>query len=233
MLKKINNFLDVNGIIVLNKQTGMNSLTSVKKVQSFFNAKKAGHLGTLDPLASGVLVVALGNATKLFEKHLNEKKLYRAVFKFGVETTTLDSEGEILKEENVDINSKDVKNACKELIGTYEQMPPKFSSKKIGGKNAYELARKGKDFKLSPKKITIFDFHLIKKLEKNTFLFELETSSGTYIRSCCDDLSKKLGTCATMVALIRLKAGEWDVSSSVILQQLTTKDLLQNEVVNE
>lgn len=218
---------DINGIVILNKPTGMNSLTAVKKVQKFFNVKKAGHLGTLDPYASGVLVVALNKATKNFEKHLNDKKVYRAIFKFGYETTTLDSEGEITKKQEVDITEEKIMQVLPQMVGKFDQIPPIYSAKKVNGKKAYELARAGKEVVLKPKPIEIYKFNLIDKLEKNTFLFEIECSAGTYIRSCVRDLAEKLSTCGVMVGLVRIVAGNWKIENSVELSSLNFDSIIE------
>lgn len=128
--------MKIDGIIILNKPTGMNSMKAVKKVQQMLNADKAGHLGTLDPLGSGVLPIAFGKATKLFEQHLKDRKIYRTVFKFGFLTDTLDSEGEVLKQEEVEITEKQVADATKLFVGRQNQMPPKYSAKKIKGEKS-------------------------------------------------------------------------------------------------
>lgn len=216
---------DINGIVILNKPTGMNSMTAVKKVQYFFDAKKAGHLGTLDPYASGVLIVALGKATKNFEKHLTDKKIYRAIFKFGFQTTTFDSEGEITLTDNKTITEQDIKSVLPSMVGEFEQMPPDYSAKKINGKKAYELARQGKKVVLKPKKVEIYKFDLINELQTNTFLFEIECSSGTYIRSCVRDLATKLKTVGVMVGLVRTKTGDKQIEDSVILSELNLNDI--------
>ncbi len=219
--------MKVDGIIILNKPTGMNSMSAVKKVQHLLNADKAGHLGTLDPLGTGVLPIALGKATKLFEEHLNDRKIYRAIFKFGILTDTLDSEGKILKQDDVDIKLEEIEKIINKLIGKQNQMPPKYSAKKIKGKKAYELARADVEFELKPKLVEIFRFEVVEKLKKNTFLFEIECSSGTYIRSCCRDLAEKLNTCATMVAIIRIQSGKYKIEDSIVLDEVTIDKLLK------
>lgn len=218
--------MKIDGIIILNKPTGMNSMKAVKKVQYLLNADKAGHLGTLDPLGSGVLPIALGKATKLFEGHLKDRKVYRTVFKFGFLTDTLDSEGEILRQEEIEVSEQQVKSAIKLFVGKQNQMPPKYSAKKIKGKKAYELARANVDFELKPKEIEIFRFDYLEMIEKNTFLFEIECSSGTYIRSCCRDLAEKLNTCATMVAIIRVQSGEYKIEDSIVLDEVCLSNVL-------
>lgn len=216
----------IDGIVVLNKPTGMNSMRAVKQVQHKLGAKKAGHLGTLDPMGAGVLLVALGKATKLFDKHLKDKKTYRAVFQFGFETDTLDCDGVITKINDCVVTKQQLEDICPEFVGNFDQMPPIYSAKKINGKNAYQLARSGQEVQLKTKNISIYKFQLVDQLEKNTFLFEIECSSGTYIRSLCRDVAKRLDTVATMIGIIRTKAGEFDISQSITLQELSINDVI-------
>ncbi len=219
-----------NAVAVINKPTGMSSMTCVKQVKRLLNVNKAGHLGTLDPFATGVLVVALNKATKLFEKHLGSNKVYRAVFKFGVQTDTLDSEGKIEKQQSVNITKQQVQSALKNFVGTQNQMPPVFSAKKIKGKKAYQLARQGKTVTLKPKEITIYNFALLNEIEKNTFLFEITCSSGTYIRSIVRDLAKALSTVGTMVGLVRLASGKFTLDQATNLNSLNTDNLIEVEI---
>lgn len=217
----------INGVIVLNKPTGMNSMTAVNIVKRILNVKKAGHLGTLDPFAGGVLPVAVGKATKLFDSHLKDSKTYRAVFKFGLETDTFDSDGRITAQKNDIISKEQIEVALKSMIGIIEQIPPAFSAKKINGKRAYELARAGEQVVLKPKSITIYSFDLICEIEKNTFLFEICCSGGTYIRSCCRDLASALNTVGVMVGLIRTESGKYNISESILLDEVNEEMLLK------
>ena len=218
---------EINGIVVLNKPTGMNSMKAVKQVQHKLGAKKAGHLGTLDPMGTGVLLIALGKATKLFESHLKVTKTYRAVFKFGIETETFDSDGKITKKQNCDIKLNQMQDILPKFIGKFDQMPPSYSAKKINGKKAYELARMGQEVVLKTKNIEIFSIQVIKELEKNTFLFEVVCSSGTYIRSLCRDIAKELNTCGTMVAIVRIQSGNFNISQSTTIENLTIDDVFK------
>lgn len=225
-----NNIFLKNAVAVINKPTGMNSMTCVKKVQKLLGAKKAGHLGTLDPLASGVLLVALNKATKLFDAHLKDTKVYRAVFKFGIETTTFDSEGEIMVNQKVDITEEAILKVLNNLVGEYDQMPPAYSAKKINGKKAYELARAGQEVVLKTKLVTIYHFKLLQKLEKNTFLFEIKCSSGTYIRSLARDLANQLDTVGVMVGLVRTSAGEYDLTQAITLEELNANKVVEIDI---
>lgn len=217
----------INGVIVLNKPTGMNSMSATSLVKRILHVKKAGHLGTLDPFASGVLPIAVGNATKLFEKHLKDNKTYRAIFKFGIETDTFDSDGTITNCQDGIITKEQIENVLKNMTGTFDQIPPAYSAKKVNGVRAYELARAGEKVELKPKQITINDFSLICQLFGNTFLFEINCSSGTYVRSCCRDLAKALGTVGVMVGLVRTQSGEYDISNSILLDEVNEKMVLK------
>jgi len=202
-------------------------MTATSAVKRILQVKKAGHLGTLDPFASGVLPVAVGNATKMFEKHLKDNKTYRAIFKFGIETDTFDSDGNITNIKDDIISKEEIEVALKTMTGIIDQMPPAFSAKKINGVRAYDLARAGKEVELKPKTITIYDFSLICQLFENTFLFEIKCSSGTYVRSCCRDLAKALGTVGVMVGLVRTKSGEYDISNSILLDEVNKEMVLK------
>lgn len=215
----------IDGVIVLNKPTGMNSMSAVSRVKHILNVKKAGHLGTLDPMASGVLPIAIGKATKLFESHLHDNKIYRAIFKFGIETDTFDSEGKIIKIEDCDITQSQVENILKEMVGTFDQIPPNYSAKKINGKRAYELSRAGQEVVLQPKRITINSFNFISQIDKNVFLFEINCSSGTYVRSICRDLAKALKTVGVMVGLVRLASGQYNIEDSILLDEVTEENI--------
>ncbi|MDD4110747.1 MAG: tRNA pseudouridine(55) synthase TruB, partial [Clostridia bacterium] len=217
------------GIIILNKESGISSNTAVNKVKRILKANKAGHLGTLDVLGEGVLPVTLNKATRLFDFFLKKDKTYRATFCFGFETTTLDCEGEI---KNIDyrlVSEFEIVKATEKFKGKIKQMPPQYSALKVGGKTAYDLARKGEEVALKEREVEIYDFKLIKAVEidkkttlidrflkfhdiklletqsindslnNNVFEFEITCSSGTYIRALCRDIAKELSTCGTML----------------------------------
>lgn len=209
-----------NGIIVLNKPTGMSSFLAVKKVQRIIGAKKAGHMGTLDPLGTGVLLVGINKGTKLFDKYLGKTKEYIATFKFGVETDTLDSEGSIVKVKEAKISKDDITSIIKKFIGKISQMPPDYSAKKINGKKACDLVRQGKPVELKPKEIEIYNIELIEELGNNCFSFKILCSAGTYVRSIARDLARELGTVGTMVSIIRTKCGEFNLTQSCTLKDL-------------
>ena len=211
---------DRNGIIALNKPTGMSSSLAVSIVKRILHPNKIGHLGTLDPLGTGVLLLAVNKGTKLFDLYLNKKKTYRAVFKFGIETETFDSEGKITKENDCTLNYEEVSAVTKYFLGEQDQLPPLYSAKKVNGKKAYELARQGKTVELKTRRVNVFRFDCLYELEKNTFMFEIECSAGTYIRSLCRDIATKLSTYGTMVSIIRTKCGVLCLNDCCTLEEI-------------
>lgn len=212
---------EIDGVVVLNKPKGLSSNTASNKVKYLLSAKKAGHLGTLDPMATGVLPVALGKATKLFDMFLKKRKTYIATFNFNYETDTLDSEGEILNNSIKTISEAQIRDILGEFTGNISQMPPKYSAKKVNGVRAYDLARKGVDFELKPKEITIYSIDLMERVEDNVFKLFIECSSGTYIRSICRDIAYRLGTYATMTDLIRTRCGIFSIVESFTIEDIS------------
>ncbi len=217
-----NNFVgrDKSGIVLVNKPTGISSNKVVNIVKHALRAKKCGHLGTLDLEGAGLLPVTVNNATKLFDYFLNKTKTYETVFVFGFETDTLDTSGEIIKQKECHIERRDVEKAIKEMIGKYDQMPPIYSAKKVGGKIAYKEARKGQVVELKPKTVEIFDFKLLEQVDENVFKFLVECSSGTYIRSLCRDLAEKLSTYGSMQCILRTKCGMFDLKEAYSLDDI-------------
>ena len=231
------------GIILLNKPVGISSNSAVNKVKYLIKAKKAGHLGTLDPLASGVLPITFGKATKLFDYFLTKEKTYKATFVFGFSTDTLDSEGKVEKVEDVDILENQIEKILGQFIGKIRQLPPKYSALKINGQKAYELVRSGKEVNLESRLIEVksitferaqnienlknffFEHSKDEKIEenrvkiensfKNCFNFEINCGAGTYIRSLCRDIAAALGTVGTMVGLERTKCGKFKIENCV------------------
>ncbi len=209
-----------NGILLVNKPTGISSNKVVNIVKHQLGAKKCGHLGTLDLEGAGLLPVTVGKATKLFDFFLNKDKTYETVFVFGFETDTLDTSGQVIKEKECDISRGDVEIAIKQMIGKQNQMPPQYSAKKVGGKIAYKEARKGNEIELHPKEIEIFDFKLLDCLGKNTFKFSISCSSGTYIRSVCRDLAYKLSTYGSMQCILRTRCGGFFLKDAFTLEEV-------------
>ena len=209
-----------NAIINLNKPTGMSSFFAVKKVARLLGVKKAGHMGTLDPYGTGVLLVGVNKGTKLFDEYLKKTKTYLATFHFGYETDTLDSEGNIINANDVIITKAEVLKVLPKFVGMQSQMPPTYSAKKINGKKACDLVRAGKEVELKPKEIEVYSINLIREFKDNNFEFEITCSAGTYIRSLCRDIAKEMSTYGTMLSIIRTKCGNFDLSDSCTLQDL-------------
>lgn len=210
-----------NGIILVNKERGISSNKVVNKVKYLLKADKAGHLGTLDVLGEGLLPVTLGKGTKLFDYFLNKDKVYKTVFKFGLTTTTLDLEGEVTNQNDVEVNFEDINSILPQFIGKHAQLPPIYSAKKIRGKKAYQLARAGvEEIELKPKTIEIYSINLLRQIKHNTFEFELHCSSGTYVRSVCRDMAEKLSTYGVMLSIQRTRCGDFDIKNSYTLEDI-------------
>lgn len=215
------------GFINVIKPSGMTSNAVVQKVKKRFGIKKIGHFGTLDPMASGILPLAIGKATRLFEYSLEKTKGYIATFEFGYLTDTLDAEG-IVTHSNGEMPTEDeIRAILPDLLGDQDQIPPNYSAKNVDGKRAYDLARAGVEFELKPKRITISKLELISKISSSKYVFNIECSSGTYIRSIARDLGDKLGTYATMTALNRTMAGNFVTTNAIELDELLKKDSLE------
>lgn len=213
------------GLLVINKIKGVSSSQTVSKIKKMLNTKKVGHMGTLDPLASGVLLIGVGKATRLFDEFLNKKKRYLATFKFGEQTDTLDLEGRVIKTSKNIPSKEEILNVLPSFIGPQQQLPPEFSSKKINGKRAYDLARSGKEVKLNLSHIEIYDICFVEQISKDTFVFDITCSSGTYIRSIARDIGEKLNSLATMVNLIRTECGKFKLEQAVSLNKESSESL--------
>ena len=216
----------MNGIIVVNKPLNVSSSKVVSIVKKALNQSKVGHLGTLDPLATGVLPICVGRATKLFDYYLNKTKTYVAQFTFGKTTDTLDSEGVITDTCSKIPTIDEINSALASLTGEIDQMPPKYSAKSVGGVRAYELSRKGIEFELKPKKVRVFKFELTKQISSDTFEFLIDCSSGTYIRSLARDLGLKTGSLAYMSSLNRTRSGEFTLVQAVDIDNISEKSVI-------
>ena len=203
------------GFLNINKPSGVTSNYIVCKVKRKLGIKKVGHFGTLDPLACGVLPVAIGKATKLFDYFLGKHKVYSATFQFGYETDTLDSEGKVLYTSDIIPSKQSIEEKIRDMLGKQLQIPPQYSAKNINGVRAYELARKGEEFSVPGKEIEIFDMNLTKQIDERTFVIYIHCSSGTYIRSIARDLGRNLGTYATMTGLVREEAGIFSLNNAI------------------
>lgn len=220
------------GFLNVYKPQGMSSAAVVGKIKKKFNLKKVGHMGTLDPLACGVLPIAVGKATKMFDYFLNKKKTYVVNCEFGYETSSLDLGTEKINETSFVPTLEDVVKATKSFLGKIKQQPPIYSAKKIDGKKAYELARDGKDVVLKDVEVEIFKFDCLSQINNTTFKFEIECSSGTYVRSLIRDLAYKLNTYATVVFLERTKTDFFDATNAIKLDDLLSSNInLENVLI--
>lgn len=220
------------GFLNVYKPQGMSSAAVVGKIKKKFNLKKVGHMGTLDPLACGVLPIAVGKATKMFDYFLNKKKTYIVNCEFGYETSSLDLGTEKINETSLVPTLEDVVKATKSFLGKIKQQPPIYSAKKIDGKKAYELARDGKDVVLKDVEVEIFKFDCLSQINNTTFKFEIECSSGTYVRSLIRDLAYKLNTYATVVFLERTKTDFFDATNAIKLDDLLSSNInLENVLI--
>ncbi len=220
------------GFINLNKPRGISSAQAVARVKRILclpKSVKIGHMGTLDPMADGVLVLAIGGATRAFDIFLNKKKKYRAEFTFGYETDTLDSEGTIIKSSDIVPTKDEIIQVLPTFLGKISQLPPAYSAKNVNGKRAYDLARNGQIVELKPSIVEIFEFDLVEQKDAKTFVFEITCGGGTYIRSLCRDLAYKLNSFATMTALTRTQAGKFEISQSIVFEELDESKIVPLE----
>lgn len=209
----------MNGFVNVYKEKGQTSHDVVNKVRKIFSTRKVGHTGTLDPNATGVLPIAINNATKVIEYMEQDDKTYYAELTLGVVTDTEDIWGNILKENSVNVSKEEIEDAIKSFVGKQEQVPPMYSALKINGKKLYEMAREGKIVEREAREIEIFSIEEIKIIE-NKVSFKVHCSKGTYIRTLCKDIGEKLGCGATMSALERVQAGGFTIDNAVKLSEL-------------
>ena len=211
--------LENNGILVINKDKGYTSRDVVNVISKLFGTKKVGHNGTLDPLATGVLVICLNRYTKLNELLASNEKEYIAEVTLGIKTDTLDIEGNVLEEKETVVNKEDLEKTLKKYETTYEQEVPIYSAVKVNGKKLYEYARSGEKVILPKKKVTIKKIELL-KFKDNKFTFKCLVSKGTYIRSLIRDILDDLGVIGTMSNLTRTKQGVFDIENSYSLEDV-------------
>lgn len=213
----------MNGILVVNKHKGCTSHDIVYKVKKICN-EKVGHTGTLDPMATGVLPLLIGKGTLCSKYLINHDKIYRATIQLGIETDTLDAEGTIVNTIEVSrevFNEEYIINNLNTFLGKQGQVPPMYSAIKVNGKKLYQYAREGKSIEVQSRNIEIYNIKLLEVNKENKQIkFEVHCSKGTYIRSLCSDISKKLGTIGHMIELQRVQVGEFNISNSVTLEQI-------------
>ncbi len=220
------------GFIIIDKEQGKTSMQEVACIKRL-SSMPCGHMGTLDPMASGVLPIAIGNATRLFDYFLTKKKTYIAQFKFGIDTDTLDTTGTVLSDNGYIPTEEQIEAVIPQLLGEVDQLPPKYSAKNVGGRRSYELARAGVEFELKTKRVTIYSIELIKKVDSTTYEFLIECGGGTYIRSIARDMAKLLNTFGVMSSLIRTKSGIFNIEKSVKTQTLTKENLAEHVIATD
>lgn len=211
------------GFLNINKEEGVSSAYVTNRVK-WLCRTPSGHMGTLDPLASGVLPVGVGNATRLFDYFLNKTKVYTARFTFGGTTDTLDREGAFVAGGRVP-SAAEIEAALPSLTGELMQIPPRYSAKSVNGKRGYELARAGEEFSLPPKRVLVEEFTLLSQTAPSEFSFRIVCGGGTYIRSLARDLAEALGTKGFMSALVRNASGIFTEETAVPLDLLTRENV--------
>ena len=212
----------INGVINIYKIKGFTSHDVVAKLRGIMRQKKIGHTGTLDPDATGVLPVCLGNATKLCDMLTEKEKEYIAKVQLGVTTDTQDMTGTVLSSKEVVVSEEEVRLAVASFVGPYEQIPPMYSALKVNGKKLYELAREGKEVERKARPVVIHKIEIL-EMELPTLTIRVRCSKGTYIRTLCYDLGEKLGCGAAMAALERTKSGQFSLDTAFTLAELEAK----------
>ena len=210
----------LNGVINVYKEKGYTSHDVVAIVRKTLNIKKVGQTGTLDPDAEGVLPVCIGQATKLADYIMAERKSYTAEITFGAETTTQDASGDIIKEYEYTFDENRLREVIDTFKGEQTQVPPMYSAIKINGKKLYEIAREGKEIERKARKITVYDIRIAEINPPNKAIIEIDCSKGTYIRSLCSDIGNKLGWGAFMSSLTRTASGKFKLNEAVKLDEL-------------
>ena len=213
----------MNGILIVNKPEGITSQGVVSKVKKSLNVKKVGHTGTLDPLATGVLPILVGNCTKLSKYLIEHDKTYRAIIKKKKKSSTGDREGEIIEIKDIpkNLDEKFINKVLNNFLGNQIQTPPIYSAIKIKGKKLYEYAREGKEVEIPKREIEIYSIKLINfEKQEKTIEFEVNSSKGTYIRTLCEDIAETLGTVGYMKALNRIIVDRFKIEDSFTLEEI-------------
>lgn len=211
----------MNGILVVDKPEGYTSRDIVNIVCKKLSTKKVGHTGTLDPIATGVLVLCIGKSLKLTELLVSTKKEYIATMRLGIETDTLDITGNVVDKKNIPyLKKEDIENTLAKFKGKITQEVPKYSSISVNGKRLYQYAREGLEVSLPKREVEIFEIELLSDIVDNEFTFRCVVSKGTYIRSLIRDIGYALGTCATMTKLKRTKQGSFSLENSYTLEDI-------------
>ena len=213
-----------NGIIIIDKPAGWTSMDVCAKLRGILREKRIGHAGTLDPMATGVLPVFVGQATKAVSFAEGGQKVYEAVLQLGLVTDTQDTTGETLEERAVTVTEDEVRAALPRFLGEIEQIPPMYSAIKVNGQKLYDLARQGREVARKPRKITIFDLALTQNFGNGQYALRVVCSKGTYIRTLCHDLGQALGCGGCMAALRRTEASGFCIGEAVTLEDAAEQE---------
>ena len=209
-----------NGIIIIDKPSDWTSMDVCAKIRGILREKRVGHGGTLDPMATGVLPVFVGQATRAVEFSENSRKEYVAGLRLGLVTNTQDTSGETVATYPVSVSREDVERAMTAFVGGIQQIPPMFSAIKINGQKLYDLARKGQEVERKPRSITIYELELLEQVNETDYLIRCVCSKGTYIRTLCHDIGHSLGCGGTMYSLRRTMAAGYTLAQAVTLEDV-------------
>ena len=222
------------GVLIIDKPEGITSHDVVAKVRKALHTKKVGHTGTLDPLATGVLVVCVEKATKLVQYLTCENKTYEVQMKLGIKSDTGDITGNIVEtDENIEkklnnLNLEKINEILKTFLGAQKQVPPMYSAIKVNGKKLYEYAREGVEIEREERDIEIHSIENV-SFENDILKYTVSCSKGTYVRSLCEDIAEKLGTCGTMTALRRTVTGEFEIKDSIQIEEISEEKIISME----
>lgn len=219
---------EIDGVFLLNKPLGFSSNQALKKIQWLFNAKKAGHTGTLDPMASGLLPICIGEATKFSHRLLEANKTYIATIQLGVTTTTGDQEGEVVSQKDVVLKPNQLQETLQKFTGDITQIPPMFSALKFEGKPLYEYARQGIEIERKSRQVTIYDITL-NKIEESIVIVEVSCSKGTYIRTLAKDIGHALGCGAHLKGLERTQTGNFQLPEALTIEAVEAMSMASRE----
>ena len=215
---------DFSGLILVNKPVGITSFKLVHIIKKKLKVKKAGHCGTLDPLASGLMIVLIGKYTKLQDKFMKQDKVYYATVKLGLKTDSGDLDGKIISQSDYSHVTKDlIEQTCKSFTGKIEQVPPMYSALKVNGQKLYELARKGITVERKAREITVYNIDLT-DYQKDNFSIRVKCSSGTYIRTLAEDIGTKLNTDTVLINLVREEIGKYKLTDAINIDDIKEND---------
>ena len=222
----------MDGILLVDKKSGDSSFKVVKRVRRILGAKRVGHAGTLDPFATGLLIILINQGTKLFHFIMSQEKLYRATIHLGVETDTFDCTGKIVAVKDVpSMNKGYIEEKIKDFVGPIEQVPPAFSAIKHDGVRSYKLARKGIKVRLKKRLVYIYDVKLV-LWDSPELKLDIKCSPGTYIRSLAVDITRSLGTCGHLKELRRIQCGSFHVSDAISITPEVSKEFLEKRMIS-